>query len=123
LGTYGDEAVLAEARRRFALFVKAPSSLATDLRGPVANLVGRYADPAAYDTLLALGRKTTNTEERVRYYSAAAGALDLALARESACKVVASAVMRHLRDGAPTDRRPASATLARPRDTNMCEPG
>ena len=44
-------------------------------------------------------------------------------ASEPVYKVVASAVMRHLRDDAPTDRRPASATPARPRDTNMCEPG
>ena len=33
--------------------------------------------------MLALGRKTTNTSERVRYYSAAAGALDPNLAKDS----------------------------------------
>jgi aminopeptidase N len=83
LGTFGDDAVMAEARRRFALFVKDPASLSTELRGTVTGLVGRHADRATYDTLLALARKTTNTDERVRYYSAAAGARDPELAKET----------------------------------------
>jgi aminopeptidase N len=83
LGQYGDEAVLAEAKRRFAAFLQEPASLSADLREPVTHLVGRTADRATYDTLLALGRKTTDTSERVRYYSAAAGALDPNLAKES----------------------------------------
>jgi aminopeptidase N len=83
LGAFGDDAVIAEAKRRFAAFVKDPASLPTDLRGTIVNLAGRAADRATYDTLLALARKTTNTGERVRYYSAAAGALDPALARET----------------------------------------
>ena len=81
LGDFGDAAVIAEARRRFALFVKDNGSLSTALRGPVTAVVGRYADRATYDTLLALGRKTSNTDERVRYYGALAGARDLALAQ------------------------------------------
>jgi aminopeptidase N len=81
LGTFGDEAIIAEARRRFALFVKDPASLSTELRGTVTGLVGRDADRATYDTLLALGRTTTNTDERVRYYSAAASARNPALAQ------------------------------------------
>jgi aminopeptidase N len=83
LGAFGDEAVIAEAKRRFAAFVQDPASLPTDLRGTIVNLAGHVADRATYDTLLALARKTTNTGERVRYYSAAAGALDPALARET----------------------------------------
>jgi aminopeptidase N len=83
LGSFGDDAVIAEAKRRFAVFVKDSASLSTELRGTVTNLVGRYADRATYDTLLALGRKTTNTEERVRYYTAAASARDPALAEET----------------------------------------
>ncbi len=81
LGDFGDAAVIAEARRRFALFVKDNGSLSTALRGPVTAVVGRYADRATYDTLLALGRKTSNTDERVRYYGALAGARDSALAQ------------------------------------------
>jgi len=83
LGDFGDEAVLTEARRRFAGFLKEPASLSADLREAVTHLVGRTADRATYDTLLTLGRKTTNTSERVRYYSAAASALDPSLAKET----------------------------------------
>jgi aminopeptidase N len=83
LGQFGDEAVMAEAKRRFTAFLQNPESLSADLREPVTHLVGRTGDRATYDTLLALGRKTTNTSERVRYYSAAAGALDPNLAKDS----------------------------------------
>jgi hypothetical protein len=47
-----------------------PTSLPTALRETVTGLAGRYADRATYDTLLALGRGTTNGDERVRYYMA-----------------------------------------------------
>ena len=83
LGAFGDEAILAEARRRFALFVKDPAALSTDLRDVVTHLAGRTADRVTYDTLIGMARKTTNTDERVRYYSAAAGALDPAFAKET----------------------------------------
>jgi aminopeptidase N len=83
LGGFGDEAVLGEAKRRFAAFQKDPASLATDLRGPVTHLAGLTADRATYDSLLALGRKTTNTDERVRYYSAAASARNPEFAKET----------------------------------------
>jgi aminopeptidase N len=83
LGTFGDEAIVAEAKRRFAEFVKDPASLSTALRGTVANLVGHHADRATYDTLLTLGRNTTNTDERVRYHMAAASAHDPTLANET----------------------------------------
>jgi aminopeptidase N len=53
------------------------------LREAVTHLVGRTADRATYDVLLELGRKTTNTDERVRYYTAAASAPDAALAKET----------------------------------------
>jgi aminopeptidase N len=83
LGDFGDDAIVAEAKRRFAKFVSDPTSLATALRETVTGLAGRYADRATYDTLLALGRGTTNSDERVRYYMAAASARDPALASET----------------------------------------
>jgi aminopeptidase N len=83
LGDFGDEAMLAEARRRFDAFLQDAASLPPNLRDAVTHLVGRGADRATYQTLLDLGRKSTNTEERVRYYSALAGAVDPALARET----------------------------------------
>jgi aminopeptidase N len=83
LGTFGDDAIVAEAKRRFAKFVSDPASLPTALRETVTGLAGRYADGATYDTLLALGRGTTSTDERVRYYMAAASARNPALADET----------------------------------------
>ena len=84
LGNFGDEAILAEAKRRFAAVPEGSRHrCSVDLRDTVIHLVGRTADRATYDTLLALARKSTDTDERVRYYSAAASALDPALARET----------------------------------------
>jgi aminopeptidase N len=81
IGDLGDEDILAEARRRFAGFLQNPQSLPSALRDPVTHLVGISADRASYDTLLALARKTTVTNERLRYYYAAASARDATLAR------------------------------------------
>jgi aminopeptidase N len=83
LGSFGDDAIVTEAKRRFAAFVKDPASLSPELRGTVTSLAGHHADRATYDTLLALGRKTLNTAERVRYYSAVASARDPALATDT----------------------------------------
>ncbi len=81
LGELGDEEILAEAKRRFSAFLRDPAALRPELRDPVTHLAGIAADRASYDTLLALARKSTNTSERVRYYSALASARDPALAR------------------------------------------
>jgi aminopeptidase N len=81
LGEFGDGDIVAEGKRRFAGFLQNPASLPTALRDPVTHLVGMSADRASYDTLLALARRSTLTNERLRYYYAAAGALDPTLAR------------------------------------------
>jgi len=83
LGSFGDEAVVAEAKRRFATFVGDPASLSATLRETVMGLAGRYADRAAYDTLLALARGAPGADEQMRYYRAAASTRDPALAAET----------------------------------------
>ena len=83
LGGLGDDAVLAEAKRRFAAFVKDPGSLDVNLRGSVIFLAGREADRATFDELRALGRKATSTELRNRYYIALASAKNPELAKEA----------------------------------------
>jgi aminopeptidase N len=80
LGELGDEQIIAEARRRFAGFLSDPQSLPGALRDSVTHVVGIAADRATYDTLLTLARKSTVTNERLRYYFAAASARDPALA-------------------------------------------
>jgi aminopeptidase N len=79
LGEFGDGDILAEAKRRFAGFLQNPPSLPNALRDAVIHLVGISADRADYDTLLT--RKSTVTNERLRYYFAAASARDPTLAR------------------------------------------
>jgi aminopeptidase N len=81
LGELGDGDVLAEAKRRFASFQQNPQSLPPALRDAVTHVVGIGADRETYDTLLALARKSTAMNERVRFYDAAAGARDATLAR------------------------------------------
>jgi aminopeptidase N len=81
LGEFGDEEIIAEAKRRFAAFLQDPKSLPNALRDPVTHLAGVTADRATYDTLLTLARKSTVTNERLRYYFAAASARDATLAR------------------------------------------
>jgi aminopeptidase N len=76
LGRFEDPAVIAEARRRFALFVKDPASLPPALREPVLDIVGHTADQATYDTLKQLGIKAPGTEEKLRYFDAMASAGD-----------------------------------------------
>ena len=83
LGDFGDEVILAGARERFAEFLRNPASLRTALREPVTRLAGRTADRATSDLLRELARKATNTDERVRYYTALAAALDPELARQT----------------------------------------
>jgi len=98
LGNLGDEEIVAEAKRRFAAFLKEPASLRPSLRPAVTHLVGRrVADRATYDTLLALARKATNTDERVRYYSALGAALDPALAEATLALTLTDELPANLR--------------------------
>jgi aminopeptidase N len=87
LGDMGDPEIVDEAKRRFAAFENDPTSLRPSLRDVVMHLTGRSADRAVWERLLALARRTTSTEERVRYYAALAGARDPALA-QSALRLV-----------------------------------
>jgi aminopeptidase N len=80
LGELDETPVVAEAQARFARFLAAPASLPPALRDAVLTIAGRNADRGTYDALIALARRTTSTEERMRAYTAAAGARDAGLA-------------------------------------------
>ena len=56
LGEMSDEAVLAEANRRFAAFLEDPTSLRHGLRDTVIHLAGFGADRNTYEVLLSLAR-------------------------------------------------------------------
>jgi aminopeptidase N len=83
LGELGDEAVIAEAKRRFAASLRNPASLRPGLRDAVTSVAGMSADRRTYNALMSLARRSTNSAERERYYSAAAGARNAEFARET----------------------------------------
>jgi|HubBroStandDraft_1064217.scaffolds.fasta_scaffold00011_60 aminopeptidase N len=79
LGRFGDEAVIAESRKRFDAFLVKPASLSPNIADAVIRNVGRSADQAVWDQLRALGKAASGTEEKLRYYFALAAAHDPAL--------------------------------------------
>ena len=70
LGRLGDESVIAEARRRFDLFVKDPTTLHKELREPVATVVGHGADRAMFDELRRRAGEAFELEEKLLFYYA-----------------------------------------------------
>jgi aminopeptidase N len=83
LGDLRDEDIVDGARERFAKFIADPKSLAPDLRPPVLDVVGRYANLKTWETLHQLGQQTKSIEEKVNIYRAMAGALAPELANKT----------------------------------------
>ncbi|MEI9964224.1 MAG: M1 family metallopeptidase [Caulobacteraceae bacterium] len=79
LSVFDDPAVIAEARRRFALFQKDPSSLPAGIRDPVLNAVGLHADAADFEALRALARASTDAQEKEQFLYSLARVRDPAL--------------------------------------------
>jgi aminopeptidase N len=84
LGVWGDAGVIAEARRRFAAFVKDRNAVRPDDQPMILTIVGMHADKATFEQLHALARKSTDDSERRRLYIALAGARDAGLGEEAA---------------------------------------
>jgi aminopeptidase N len=80
LGENGDEAVIAEARKRFATFLTDPKSLTPTQQGVVMAIVGRYADQATFEQLHDLAKNAKTIEEKQRSYFAMARVKNDALA-------------------------------------------
>jgi aminopeptidase N len=89
LGLWGDQAVLAEARRRYALFLKDHHAVKPDYQGVILDIVAHYADAATFDQLHALAKGATDEAELERYYGALMRVGDAALA-EKAAKIAVS---------------------------------
>src|SRR5436190_3189495 len=92
LGHHSYRPVLAEAGRRFARYLKEPSTLHPDLRGVVYNLVGQQADQATYETLWELQRKAALQEEQVRLLMALSHPRDKRLLQETLRRSLTEAV-------------------------------
>ncbi len=70
LGRHGHPEVLAEAQKRFLLFLKNPDSLRGDLRSTVYSLAAWQGDEKTYKNILKLYKKTPSQEEKVRFLAA-----------------------------------------------------
>lgn len=70
LGQFDDEAVIAQARKRFADFLNAEGSLPPNLRPAVFAIVGRHADRQTYERLHELARSAHSTEQKDLLYEA-----------------------------------------------------
>jgi aminopeptidase N len=68
MGSLGDAAVITEARRRFANFVRAPSSVSAAERTTVLAVVAENADGASWDEIHALARAAPTELEKQDYY-------------------------------------------------------
>jgi aminopeptidase N len=84
LAAWGDEQVVAEARRRFARFTADRATLGPDDQFMVLSIVGLYADAATFDQLHTLGRQAKDDAVRRRFYVAMASVRDPKLAEQAA---------------------------------------
>jgi aminopeptidase N len=91
LGRWGDEAVIAEARRRFAVFVVDRNTITPDDQSMILDVVAHHADAATFAQLHAVAHSARDETELRRFYTAltrvgdpalAALAMDIALSSE-----------------------------------------
>ncbi|MEW5685542.1 MAG: M1 family metallopeptidase [Pseudomonadota bacterium] len=68
LGGFGDEATIAEARKRFARYLKAPDSLGGAERQAVLAIVAANADAATWEQLHGLAKASKDVTDRSRLY-------------------------------------------------------
>ncbi len=80
LGTFGDAATIAEARRRFERYRTAPESLTGAGRRTVLSIVAANADAATWDVLHGLAKASRDVTDRSRLYGLLGVADDPALA-------------------------------------------
>jgi aminopeptidase N len=84
LGSWGDPQVIAEARQRFAAFVKDHGSIRPDDQEFILAIVARNADAATFEQLHAVAKSAGNETELRRYYTALMLVREPQLAAQSA---------------------------------------
>jgi aminopeptidase N len=80
LGTWGDQSVIAEARKRFSAFVRDRGAINPDDQSMILTIVGLYADAATFEQLHDLARHSKDDAELERVYTAMAAVRDPNLA-------------------------------------------
>ncbi len=83
LGDWGNPEVVAEARRRFAAFLKDRSALSPDAQGMVLGLVAGSADEATFWQLHEVARSARDEPELRRFYGALMRVRDTGLAGQA----------------------------------------
>lgn len=83
LGGMGDEAVLAEARRRFAALERNPAALDGPLKFVWLGVVAQHADQATWDRLRAMANAAPSALERSQLFTLLGRAKDPALAEQA----------------------------------------
>jgi aminopeptidase N len=83
LSQFDDPAIVAEARRRFASYLRDPSHIAPDVRHSMLAIVARHADAATWDKLHAMARQATDTLEKRELYELLGTAKDRKLAEKA----------------------------------------
>ena len=84
LGDWGDPQTIAEARKRFAAFVRDRRAIGADDQEAVLSVVGRHADAATFEQLHAVAKSARNETEVRRYYAALMRVHDPKLAAKAA---------------------------------------
>ena len=98
LSDVNDAGVNAQAKARFATFVKDPQSLSGDLRRNVLRIVSVHADVAIWDQMHTLATSTDDSLQKQEYYTLLGAARDTAMAQKALALV--------LTDEAPITVRP-----------------
>jgi aminopeptidase N len=83
LSDLNDTAVIAEARIRFAAYLKDPTTLSGDLRRNVLAIVAKHADAATWEQLLTLAKTAKSSLESARLYGLLASVHDRDLANRA----------------------------------------
>lgn len=83
MGTFNDPQVVAEAKRRFALWKANPSSVRPDLVSAVTTIAMRNADEQTWAFMAEKVRSTQATELKLRYFAALASSTNPDLIRKS----------------------------------------
>ncbi len=83
LGQFDDPAIVAEARKRFATYLKYSSHMAPDTRRSVLTILARHSSPAEWEQLHALATEETSTLAKRELYTLLGTPQDKALARQA----------------------------------------
>jgi aminopeptidase N len=84
LGAWGDQAVIDEARKRFAAFVADHSVMGPDDQALILSIVARYADASSFDELHSIAKQAADETEQQRDFLALMDVGDPQLAKQAA---------------------------------------